>query len=148
MKTITIPKSFGYPTLDVTVNGKVYTVKSGEEITLEDHIAEAIENAIALEPKPKSKALIGGMPLLVEANEERTEVLTPLNDIRDAWLSGRSVILPLTRNGYTNVFTLVTGGVHSDNGDFLSAQFVRVSDAGIETYTIEATGTLVYSLLK
>lgn len=58
MKTITIPKRFGYPTLDVTVNGKEYTVESGEEITLEDHIAEAIENAIALAPKfvvPKSK---------------------------------------------------------------------------------------------
>lgn len=51
MKTITIPKRFGYPTLDITVNGKVYTVKSGEEITIEDHIAEAIENAIALAPK-------------------------------------------------------------------------------------------------
>lgn len=53
MKTITIPKRFGYPTLDITVNGKVYTVKSGEEITIEDHVAEAIENAITLEPKPK-----------------------------------------------------------------------------------------------
>lgn len=51
MKTIIIPKSFGYPTLDITVNGKVYTVKSGEEITIEDHLAEAIENAIALAPK-------------------------------------------------------------------------------------------------
>lgn len=51
MKTITIPKRFGYPTLDITVNGKVYTVKSGEEITVEDSVAEAIENAIALAPK-------------------------------------------------------------------------------------------------
>lgn len=51
MKTITIPKKFGYPTLDITVNGKEYTVKSGEEITIEDSIAEAIENAIALAPK-------------------------------------------------------------------------------------------------
>ncbi len=51
MKTITIPKKYGFPTLDITVNGKEYTVKSGEEITVEDHIAEAIENAIALAPK-------------------------------------------------------------------------------------------------
>ena len=47
MKTITIPKHFGYPTLDITINGKEYTVKSGEEIEVEDSIAEAIENAIA-----------------------------------------------------------------------------------------------------
>lgn len=51
MKTITIPKRFGYPTLDVTVNGKIYTLESGKEITVEDNVAEVIENAIALEPK-------------------------------------------------------------------------------------------------
>ena len=51
MKTITIPKRFGYPTLDITINGETYTVKSGEEITVEDSVAEAIENAIKLEPK-------------------------------------------------------------------------------------------------
>ncbi len=51
MKTITIPKRFGYPTLDITINGKEYTVKSGEEITVEDSVAEAIQNAIMLEPK-------------------------------------------------------------------------------------------------
>lgn len=53
MKTITIPKRFGYPTLDITVNGETYKVKSGEEITIEDHVAEVIENALELEPKPK-----------------------------------------------------------------------------------------------
>ena len=51
MKTITIPKRFGYPTLDVTVNGKIYTIESGKEITVEDSVAEVIENAIALAPK-------------------------------------------------------------------------------------------------
>lgn len=51
MKTITIPVRFGYPTLEITVNGKEYSVKSGEPITIEDNIAEAIENAIALAPK-------------------------------------------------------------------------------------------------
>lgn len=58
MRTITVPKKYGYPTLDITVNGKEYTVKSGEEITVEDSVAEAIENAVALAPKigvPKSK---------------------------------------------------------------------------------------------
>ncbi len=58
MKKITIPKRFGYPTLDIVVNGIVHTVESGKEIEVEDHIAEAIENAIALAPVirvPKSK---------------------------------------------------------------------------------------------
>lgn len=50
MKTITIPVRFGYPTLDITINGKEQSFKSGEPITIEDNIAEAIENAIALAP--------------------------------------------------------------------------------------------------
>lgn len=58
MRTITVPKKYGYPTLDITVNGKEYTVRSGEEITVEDSVAEAIENALALAPKvgvPRSR---------------------------------------------------------------------------------------------
>lgn len=51
MKTITIPKSFGYPTLDIVINNAKHTLRSGEEITVDDHIAEVIENAIALAPK-------------------------------------------------------------------------------------------------
>lgn len=83
MKTITIPKRFGYPTLDVTVNGKVYTVKSGEEITIEDHIAEAIENAIALEPKQgrnKSRLALfieGSLSVVTESDLEGIEAISP-----------------------------------------------------------------------
>ena len=51
MKTITIPKRLGYPTLDITVNGEEQTFASGVEISVEDYVAEAIENAIALAPK-------------------------------------------------------------------------------------------------
>ena len=51
MKTITIPQRFGYPTVGIIANGKQYTLNSGVEITVEDHIAEIIENAIALAPK-------------------------------------------------------------------------------------------------
>lgn len=51
MKTITIPKSFGYPTVDIVINNVKHTLKSGEEITIDDYIAEVIENAMALAPK-------------------------------------------------------------------------------------------------
>ena len=51
MKSITIPERFGYPTLEITINGKEQTFNSGVEIEVEDSVAEAIENAIALEPK-------------------------------------------------------------------------------------------------
>lgn len=51
MRTIIIPKRLGYPTAEIIANGRHYTLKSGEEISVEDHIAEIIENAIRLEPK-------------------------------------------------------------------------------------------------
>ena len=51
MKTITIPKSFGYPTLDIVINNEKHTLKSGVEITVDDRIAEVIENAAALAHK-------------------------------------------------------------------------------------------------
>ena len=51
MKTITIPKRFGYPQLDICINGKKYILKSGIEISVEDEVAKIIENALALEPK-------------------------------------------------------------------------------------------------
>lgn len=51
MKTIIIPTRFGYPTLDLYINGRKSTFKSGEEISVEDYVADVIENAIALEPK-------------------------------------------------------------------------------------------------
>ena len=54
MKTIIIPTRFGFPTLDLYINGRKSTLKSGEEISVEDNIVEAIENAIALEPKQEA----------------------------------------------------------------------------------------------
>lgn len=51
MKTVTIPKRFGYPTAEITINGVEQTFRSGEEIRVENAVAEALENAIALEPK-------------------------------------------------------------------------------------------------
>jgi hypothetical protein len=51
MKTIIIPTRFGFPTLDLYINGRKSTFKSGEEISVEDSVADVITNAIALEPK-------------------------------------------------------------------------------------------------
>lgn len=51
MTTITIPTKFGYPKFDIYINGKKYTLQSGVEITVDDHVAEVIENALDLAPK-------------------------------------------------------------------------------------------------
>lgn len=58
MKTVTIPKRFGYPTAEITINGVELAFESGVEIRVENAVAEAIENAIALAPKhgvPRNK---------------------------------------------------------------------------------------------
>lgn len=51
MKNITIPKRFGYPTVDIAINGKEETFQSGVEISVDDSVAEIIENALKLAPK-------------------------------------------------------------------------------------------------
>lgn len=54
MKKIIIPKSFGYPTMDIVINYKRYTLLTGVEIEVDDSIAEVIDNAIAFDPKEGS----------------------------------------------------------------------------------------------
>lgn len=51
MTKITIPKKFGYPTMDITINGIEHTFNTGVEVEMEDEVAEVIENALALAPK-------------------------------------------------------------------------------------------------
>jgi hypothetical protein len=50
-KTITIPTNCN-PYI-VVINNHVYTYKAGETVEVPDEVAEAIEDAIELEPKPK-----------------------------------------------------------------------------------------------
>lgn len=74
MKSITIPERFGYPTLEITINGKEQTFNSGVEIEVDDSVAEAIENAIALAPKQgrnlsKLAQLVEGSYLKITASD-------------------------------------------------------------------------------
>lgn len=82
MKTITIPKSFGYPTLDIIINGKKHTLQSGIEITVEDALAEVIENAMALAPKYGrniSKFAQRTEGSILEVNESDLEGITTIS---------------------------------------------------------------------
>ena len=51
MKTISIPK-YKNPFV-VTINNSVYQYKGGDTVEVPDEVAEAIEDALELEPKPK-----------------------------------------------------------------------------------------------
>lgn len=50
-KTITIPK-YNNP-FTININNKEYTYRGGDTIEVPDEVAEAIEDALELEPKPK-----------------------------------------------------------------------------------------------
>lgn len=106
MKNITIPKRFGYPTVDITINGKEETFQSGVEITVDDAIAEAIENAIALEPKPKR--YLSRLAQLVEGS---------ILEIKESDLDGIKNILPYAFyncDSLTNI--AIPNGVNSIGG--------------------------------
>ena len=119
MKTITIPKSFGYPTVDIVVNGKKYTVKSGEEVTIENHIAEVIENAMALAPKEKPRLLQQEAILVVamkyaytNGGKEYYTCDTPYDEIAQA--VGKKAVVAWY--GGTQVFAKKTGEIISFTG--------------------------------
>ena len=146
-KTVKIPDRMN--PFRVIINGVEYSYPGGTEQEVPDDVAAAIEHHQKIhEELSTPKSFTGGGALAVETDKSRSVVTTPLKAIRDAWLAGRPVILPVMQAGYTNVFTLATGGVRSDNGEFLSAQFIRVSDIGVEMYTVEGNGRLTYKLLQ
>ena len=107
MRTITVPKKYGYPTLDITVNGKEYTVKSGEEIEVEDHVAEAIENAVALAPKfgralNRLAQFVEGS--ITEVKGEELDGITTISPCRFYNYDGlKSIVIPdsVTSIGFT-----------------------------------------------
>ena len=106
MKTITIPKSFGYPTVDIVINNVKHTLKSGEEITIDDYIAEVIENAIALAPKQgRNKSRLAQL-----AEDGITEItaedLAGISTIRNcAFYGSKNLATVIIPNGITRIMT-------------------------------------------
>ena len=119
MKTITIPKNFGYPTMEIIANGKHYELSSGKEITVEDNLAEVIENAIALAPKAapqlvQSEAILVVTMKYAYANggKEYYTCDTAYDDIAQA--VGKKAVVAWY--GGTQVFAKKTGEIISFTG--------------------------------
>ena len=73
-KTITIPKH-NNPFI-VVINNSTYTYKAGDTLEVPDEVAEAIEDALELEPKPKkhlSKIAQRANGSILEVNESDLE---------------------------------------------------------------------------
>lgn len=96
MKTITIPKSFGYPSVDIVVNNMRYNVKTGEEVTIDDHIAEVVENAMALAPKYARN--ISRLAQFIEGS---------ITEVKGEEIDGIESIVPCAFYNYDNLQSIV-----------------------------------------
>lgn len=80
-KTITIPTNCN-PYI-VVINNHVYTYKAGDTVEVPDEVAEAIEDALELEPKPKrylskfSQFVEGSITELTASDLDEVETIAP-----------------------------------------------------------------------
>ena len=141
MRTVKIPESMN--PFSVIINGVEYSYPAGTEQKVANDVAAAIEHhqrmqeQLSKQKKPNEKTCF-----CIELDDTQSKVITPLNDIRDAWLAGRPVIMT-TDNGAHQIFcfTMVKANV-DENGDFYSALMSRMSDTGLEVYHIGESGYL------
>lgn len=142
MKKIIIPTRFGYPTVDILLNFKRYTLQTGVEIEVEDELAEAIENSLALEPKndssiEDSKVATVGMvkkqPFfrgLFNTNDEITKIKGTPNDYAYSLQSGTMWIY-YSWSGWTNSYKPIPD-VGSGAGESAYEIAVRLGFEGSE----------------
>ena len=92
MKTIQIPTNCN-PYI-VVINNHVYTYKAGETIEVPDEVAEAIEDALELEPKPER--CFGRLAQFVSGS---------ITEVKEAELDG---ITNISRCAFYNYFNLIS----------------------------------------
>ena len=103
---------------------------SGQTLMAEhlNHMEDGIANA-------------GGV-LVVKTNEDFTQVLTPLNDIRDAAFNGTPVYIFKHTENEVDMYTLTNAQIRGDNGNFFCALFILVDDGDISFIDISETGEI------
>lgn len=104
MKSITIPVRFGYPTVDITINGIKQTFASGVEIRVENAVAEAIENAIALAPMigvPRNKIAQLAEESIIELTAEDLAGISTISSC--AFYSCKSLLKVTIPNAITQI---------------------------------------------
>lgn len=147
MTTITIPKRFGYPTVDIYINGKKYTFSSGVEISVEDNIADIIENAVALEPKHK-KVAINSVDLSIDIAYRTVSCDIPISDLfKRLQVEGYDAVnVKLYTEKYPLGYLKITGSLPN----WLRVHYMyRLTSGGVptisfENVTINSDGTLTF----
>ena len=147
MKSITIPERFGYPTLEITINGKEQTFSSGVEIEVEDSVAEAIENAIALAPKHK-KFVNSSVDLRIDIAYRTVSCDIPLSDLfKRLQTEGYDAVnVKLYTEKYPIGYLKITGNFPN----WLKVHYMyRLTSGGVptisfENVTVNSDGTLTF----
>lgn len=68
----------------------------------------------------------GGGVFVVEVDWENSRAITPLNDIRDAWLSHKLIqVFRVKADGEVCAYTFTSGFVDGKTGNFFAAEFSR-----------------------
>ena len=78
-KTITIPKYNNPFTLNI--NNKEYTYRGGDTIEVPDEVAEAIEDALELVPKPNKKFVSNKVDLSIDVAHRTISCDIPISDL-------------------------------------------------------------------
>ncbi|MBQ8399559.1 MAG: hypothetical protein IJX08_06260 [Clostridia bacterium] len=102
MAKLTIPKEFGYPSIDVWVNGKKYTYATGELIYVPDEVAEVLQAKYSAIPVPKKEPPFGKLVVnaVVNSSYEITADKTH-EEIEQAIKEGVEVVCLVDYNGTT-----------------------------------------------
>lgn len=90
----------------------------------------------------------GGGVFVVEVDWDTDKVITPLNEIRDAWLSHKMIVLSKTNVKTTYVYTLQKGTVYGENdegvtGTFCDATFVCMNYGTVYFVHIDNEGNVI-----
>ena len=88
---------------------------------------------------------IGGGVFVVELDWDTSKVITPLNDIRDAWLNSKPIVIFWKEDYVTNMYTFKDGAVDED-GNFSYASFGKLSDFSYVRIAITSDGNFTYTL--
>lgn len=118
-----------------------------KEYTHELYSEEPIEQTKTVVHKLDKKYLpddVGGGMFVVEVDWDADKVITPLNEIRDAWLAHKMVVLFGRLSAGTRMYTFAKGSVHGETGDLFSAVFANISVGHVYFYYINSDGTIEF----
>lgn len=148
-KFVTIPVEFGFPSVDVWVNGTKYSYPTGEKVLVPDSVAEILLTRYSALPVPEPENPFSvPKSLVVHAVVDSKDVVTAdksHREILDAYKSGTEVFMSVDYHGskvpygpyeFTLPLSSVITSKESPMYNTASVMFSGVVDGAGITYSI------------